>query len=274
MRNIKLRISALFLVLVLSLLMFSGCFRIPEYKGPNPELCSVAWANLVDVRGYCSDGELSGPPTIEILQTDTYGRVLFSYSEEYYYSEKKGVYLLVMQGCDESNASYYPDDCYYHIFADVVDYKCVYDTDIIETLKLINDWEKPMDTSKCESTAIVTRKPEGDIKNAESDSYLEKIVERYYERTDKYVDPRNISFVRLSRFVMKDDYGREMYIVYTNFEEYGNKVEIYYSYKFLMVFTPDGNCHEESVTLMNDPNNAQNDVKQIKEMCGWNTPID
>ncbi len=273
MRKNGLRLVALILVLLMSVTAFSGCIMIREYKGPNPELCSVAWANLVGIMGYWSDGELTGDPTLEILQTDSYGRVLFSYSEEHFYKEKKGVYLLVMQSCDGSTASYYPEDCYYHVFADVVDDKCIYDTEVIEALKLLNDWEKPIDASKCESTEIVTRKPEGKIDNAENDSYLEEIVERYYERDGRYVNPRNISFVSLSRFVMKDDYGREMYIVYTNFEEYGNKVEIYYSYKFLMVFTPDGNCHEESVTLMNDPNNAQNDVKRIKEMCGWNTPI-
>ena len=70
-----------------------------------------------------------------------------------------------------------------------------------------------------------------------------------------------------------DDYGRELWTVYTEFEEYTQKLEIHYSYKFLIVVMPDGSCDESTVILLEDSLNAQNDVKQIKEANNWNKPI-
>lgn len=280
MRKTKVRAIALLLVLVLLLATLSSCIY-PGYSGPYPELCSVAWANLVEVRGYCSDGELSGDAEVKVIETDSYGRVLFSYFEREYYRDgdggyQAGIYLVVMQSKDAEKVSYYPEDCYRFVKVDEAEKgdKRVYDPDVIEELKRINDWEKPFDSSKCDSTEIVTKKPDGKIKNGNKDAFLEGIVERYHIRSGRYISPKNISYVGFSRFVVADDYGRELWAVYTSFEEHTEKMVINYRYTFLIVLMPDGSCDESTVVLVVDGNNAQSEAKLIKEINNWNKPIE
>lgn len=276
MKN-SIRILALILVLALSLATLSSCVY-PGYLGEYPELCSVAWANLVDINGHWSDGEMMGGPYVDVIETDSFGRVLFSYTERRYLNDGEGgylecVYLIVMQKKDETLAYYYPEDCYYCVKVDADDEEHSYDTEIIESLKLLNDWEKPIDDTKCDSTAIVTKRPDGKVKNGDNYVFLEGVIERYHERSGRYVSPKNISFVGYSRFVTADDYGRELWTVYTEFEEYTEKMEIHHSYKFLIVVMPDGSCDESTVIMLADSLNAQDAVKQIKQSNNWNKPI-
>ena len=276
MKNI-IRICALVLLLVLSLSSLCACVY-PGYMGEYPELCSVAWTNLVDINGHWSDGEMMGGPYVDVIETDSYGRVLFSYSERQYIDNPDGtyfecVYLVVMQKKDETSAYYYPENCYYCVTVDVDNEEYSYDADVIAKLKLLNDWEKPIDESKCDSTAIVTKRPDGKVKNGDNDTFLEGVIRRYHERSGRYISPKNISFVGYSRFVTVDDYGRELWTVYTEFEEYTEKMEIHYSYKFLIVVMPDGSCDESTVVLLEDTYNAQDAVKSIKEANNWNNPI-
>lgn len=278
MKNTKMRICALILVLVLSLTSLSSCIY-PGYMGEYPELCSVAWANLVDIIGHWSDGEMQGGPYVDILETDSYGRVLFSYSEHQYVGDAKSgylecVYLMVMQKKDDLNAYYYPEDCYYCVKVDVDEIEHSYDPDVVEHLKLLNDWDKPIDTAKCDTTVIVTKRPEGIIENAEDDQFLEGVIQRYHERSGRYISPKNISFVDYARFVTSDRYGRELWTVYTSYEDHTEKMMIDYSYKFLIVFMPDGSYDESTVIMLDDSFNAQKQVKLIKDNNGWDNPIE
>lgn len=271
------RIIAFILTLTLTLCSLASCVY-PGYLGDDPELCSVAWANLVSVRGYWSDGERQGGPFMEVIDTDSYGRVLFSYTERQWLKDndgkhKESVYLIVMQKKDNTTAYYYPEDCYYHVKTDMDDEKYVFDPEVTETLKLLNDWEKPIDLAKCDSTEIVSKKPDGEIENGDNDEFLEGVIKRYHERSGRYISPKNISFVGYSRFVTSDDYGRELWTVYTEFEEHTEKVVTCYSYQFLIVLMPDGSCDESTVVLLEEPYNTQCEVKLIKEQNGWNKPI-
>lgn len=269
MKN-SIRILALILIVALSITTLSSCIY-PGYMGEYPELCSVAWSNLVDIRGFCSDGERQADPFVEVIETDSYGRILFSYSENF---RCDIVYLMVMQSRDDTTASYYPEDCYYCVEVYQSDGKYSYDSEVIESLKLLNDWEKPINLDKCDKTEIVKRKPEGKVKNGDDDTFLEGVIKRYHERSGRYISPKNISFVSYSRFVVKDVYGRELWTVYTKFEEYTEKMEIHYSYKFLIVVMPDGSCDESTVVLLDDSLNAQDAVKNIKASNNWNKPIE
>ena len=275
------KVIALILALTLMLCSLTGCIY-PGYLGDDPELCSVAWANLVAIRGHWSDGEMQGGPYMDVVDTDSYGRVLFSYTERQWIEDEHGnykesVYLIVMQKKDDTTAYYYPEDCYYHVKVEVLETdeeKYVFDTEVIEALKLLNDWEKPIDLAKCDSTEIVTKKPDGKIENGDNHQFLDDIIRRYHELSGRYISPKNISFYDYSRFVVADDYGRDLWTVYTSFEEHTEKVVTYYSYTFLIVLMPDGSCDETTVVMLEDTYNAQDTVKSIKAANNWNKPIE
>ena len=268
MKKLFIRIKALLLIfaLVVSTLLFVGC-TYRGYNGDYPELCSVAWASIPTLTGFASNGEVLYDARVEILENDSYGRVLFTYSESY---GVNSFYVMIVQYSDAANAYYYPDDCYIYMICENKDALIDLDTYEIEELKTLNDWNEPLDESKCEGTEIVRKKPEGKIKV--SNSYFEEIVREYHENSGRYIHPKNISFLGYYRFGISDDYGREMYVVNTNFEEYTDKTETYYEYVFLIVVNPDKSYDPATVVILENLANPRDEVKNIKAQTGWNTP--
>ncbi len=269
MRKSLIKICALMLTVTSLILSATGCMYL-KYRGDYPDLCTVAWCNVPTIRGHGSNGEALYDADVEILETDNYGRILFSYSE------MRGPTLaLVMQYRGNDTVYYYPDDCYVFIPSyshDEEEIQVDPKSEEVLSLKTLNDWDLPIDESKCERSEILKRKPEKD-KLKIKDHQFETVIERYYEKADIYVNPRNISFVRYSSYLMSDSYGREMHVIYTYFEDYYDKHINTYSYTFLAVFDPDENCYEDSVTLIEDTMHPQQYVKSAKATSGWNTPI-
>ena len=267
MKNLFIKVKAFMLIfcLIISTSLFAGC-TYRGYNGDHPELYSVAWSNIPNIRGCMSNGEVLYDAEVEILETDDYGRILFSYSEDMY---GDSAYILIMQRSESDRAYYYPDDCY--VYMNTVANLDLNLNEIIE-LKQLNDWNGPLDESKCESTEIVRKKPEGKIKV--KDAYFEKIVREYHENSDRYVHPKNISFVRYFEFSMSDDYGRELYVVYTNFDEYAEKTETAYEFIFLVVVNPDKSYDPSTVVLLENATSPQEAMKTIKAQNNWNGDFD
>lgn len=263
---VKIKAIIILLVLILSTLMTTGCIYT-GYKGDYPELCSVAWANLITSRGHSSNGEALFDPNLSILETDSFGRVLFSYSED----RITATHLLIMQKSDGERAYYYPEDCF--IFAESEGELTEIDltSDAVALFKELNDWNLPLNEAKCDSTEIIRKKSEGKIKP--SDAELENIAEEFYRSSGRYVHPKNLSFVNYSNYVTSDDYGRELHLIATDFTEYYDKSEITYYYDLLAVIMPDGSCDVSTVVLMEDIENPQEVIKKIKSDNGWNTPF-
>lgn len=263
---IKANVLTLAVILSLSTLFLQGCFY-RGYKGEYPQLCSVAWNNIPTALGFSRGVEVAYDANVVVLETDDYGRVLFSYSEDRYGREAN---VLIMQRADDTHAYYYPDDCYIFVAFETENDTLDSKSDEIAELKRLNDWGLPLDESKCESTEIVTKKPKGELKV--KDAYFEEIVRKYHENSERYVHPKNVSFGSYAKFVTSDDYGRELYIVDTTFEEYTDKTETHYWFSFLVVVHPDKSYDLSTVILLEDPRNPQADMKEIKQNNGWNTP--
>ncbi len=270
MRHLPKKTRVLLLILAVSILCVSvtGCVHT-GYKGSHPELCSVAWNNIPTLSGYISNGEVLYDPDVSILDTDDYGRVLFGYSE-YYFSDVE-YYVLIIQYTDGENAYYYPDDCYAAITLESYGSNPDLSQSGITALKERNDWGLPLNEAKCEATAIVRKKPEGKLQP--NDARFESIVKEYHKNSERYVHPKNTSFVHSFSFVSADYYGRELYTVYTNFTEYTDKTETRYFFVFLVVLNPDESYDQSTVILMDDPTDPAENVRKIKALNGWNTKL-
>ena len=271
MKTFFVRIKALFLAVVIVLLtVFStGCFY-RGYIGEYPEAYTVALSNIPGLHGYSGNGEAIWDPYISIIEKDGYGRTLFSYSEN-------GIneFIIAVQQSDEENVLYYPDDCYVFIenasendngnvsdFANQNEY---------EALKELNDWEKPIDESKCESAEIIKIRQDGRIRP--NDALFEKIVREYHENSGRNIHPANISFVGHFDYLCSDDFGKELFVVYTGFEEYTDKTKIQYNYTFLVVLNPDMSYDASTVVIIEDITTPANQMKTIKDQNGWNASL-
>lgn len=280
------RIQMFFLmaVLLVATLLQTGCvYR--GYKGDKPELYSVAWANLIATDGCWSDGcERLGDSVVYVLEEDSQGRVLFTYFE----GSGALMNLLIMQKKADGKAYYYPEDCYVSFVVSNEEYagwrcnapseeemKEIIATDFtqegIDALKAANDWGQPINESKCDTTSIVKKKPNGRYKS--TSTKFQTILENYYEYNNIELHPKNVSLLKYSRFIMKDAYGREMYYVISSIYEYTDKTQSMYYYPYLVVIQKDKSYDVSTMVLVEDISNPQAMVKQIKQVNNWNQPI-
>jgi hypothetical protein len=133
-------------------------------------------------------GEGAYSSDIYIWEQDHYGRTLFSYCEDY---SNQIFGLVVSQGYDESNVYFYPDTNYVLTLIDSDSkYEGVKDDHLKkkteafylenkEKLRDENDWNKPLDKSKCVSYAITDRKVLGEKVYSLSATKCNEILNEY-----------------------------------------------------------------------------------------------
>ena len=164
--------KTLALILAASILFgISGCFFRGEnpypYKGEHKELYTTAIYSIPDAEGYMHHGEGAFTSDIHIWEQDEYGRTLFSYCEDY---GNRVFALVICQGSDDEKVYFYPEANYVLTLMDSEYSYVPTDEDYLknrteafyleagEQLKAANDWNKPLDKSKCVSYAITDHK--------------------------------------------------------------------------------------------------------------------
>ncbi len=149
----------------------SGCIYMPLYTGEYKELYTVAVYSLPDAEGYMDHGEGAYDSAIYVWEQDDYGRTIFTYCEDVGH---KIYALVVSQAYDDTNVYFYPDANYVTAIIDT-GYRREGETyeDYIrnntealylehkDKLKEANDWNKPLDISRCVSYPITNRKKLG-----------------------------------------------------------------------------------------------------------------
>ena len=149
----------------------SGCLFNSDnpypYSGKHKELYTTAIYSIPDAEGYMHHGEGAFTSDIHIWEQDEYGRTLFSYCEDY---ADRIFALVICQAFDEENVYFYPDTNYVLTVMDSDLSYHISDADYLKTrteafylenreqLKQENDWNTPLDQSKCVSYPITDHK--------------------------------------------------------------------------------------------------------------------
>ena len=183
------RIISLLLILI-SLFGLSSCiYENPyPYRGEYKELYTTAIYSIPDAVGYMNHGEGAYNSDIYIWEQDNYGRKLFSYCEDY---GNQIFALVISQASDETNVYFYPDINYALTFIDS-DYSYEGATDdhlknkteefymeSKDELKEKNDWNKPIDKSKCVSYTITDHKILGENIYSLNETQCNEILNEY-----------------------------------------------------------------------------------------------
>ncbi|MEG0578176.1 MAG: hypothetical protein RR500_10030, partial [Bacilli bacterium] len=193
-----------------------------------------------------------GNATIEILETDQYGRTLFTYrgdaSRYDGYADTLYIYAICQQVKDK-NVYYYED--YFYILADSAD--SFYSEDINE-LKKINDWQLPIDESKMailhESSASVSSK-------------VKEIFDSKHNPTNSEI---NIDFIG------EDKNGESAYFIsaFRTEEKNANKNEIIFDGNYLMILDKEGEYDKNNYLIrIDDIYNYQPELHELKIKNGW-----
>ena len=239
---------SLFLTIVICLNMF-GCSR-PPYKGKHQGLYTVALHSLLWINGLSYQTDLLCDPNIQILEQDSYGRVLFTYTEKKF-ADFSFSCLLVSQKEDGNYVYYYAD--YNFLLVKKEDSnsdECVaFSNDDIERLKVMNDWERELDLNKCERKLICDRKNDIPLSGKQLDMAID--------------GHNNCHGSQNFYYFTEDSYGR--------FICYGYVLDDY----FAILFNPDLTYNPETCYFVpSDYYNYQEEFRAFKERNHWNQPYE
>ena len=168
-----LKILCLAICSIFILIPFSGCvYR--GYSGKYPDLFTAAINSVLWNCGHSQGADRPIDSKIEILETDEYGRTLFTYMEARYTRRTmKYSALLVAQYTSDDQVFYY-EDCNYIVKDRSV--SLTFGQNEMEHLKEINDWNKPINADKCIGKTIIRKKQtNSEIENA----VINKVITEY-----------------------------------------------------------------------------------------------
>lgn len=265
-------------ILLLTFVTFGLTACLVFYSGPHLELYSVAVNNIFGADGFGDDGEAPPDPTIDIIEVDDYGRVLFFYNEYPNYSKQRfRTAIVIMQRYDNPDdyVYYYQDDCYLPYLGNEtpypVGYRNFFSEDDVTALKELNDWNKELNLDKCTRAACSHRKPHGALKIKEKE--FEKAIKPVAQKMGYKGDD---TIYRYCEYCNTDKYGRELYYVYgVGRDVYGEGVSTTSTdqeFEFAIIFNPDKTCPEENVYVLTDKASTFDALKLLKQTAGWNQP--
>lgn len=237
----------LILIVCLTTLSLVGCKK--NYSGDYPELYTVAIHSLLWNKGFSTKTDKFCDPTIEIIENDHYGRVLFQYTEKSFTSDIAFSSLVIMQFSTKEYVYYYED--FNFIAKEKVSYSDViveFDSKEIEKLKECNDWDKELNLDKC------TKKEISNVK--EKIPIEEEKLKKIYSTYDGYRS-------NLTYFLSGDEYGR--FICYSSI--FIIKDDEHIEQSVVILFQKDLSY---SIFTPKSIYNYQDELKEFKTLNNWN----
>ena len=255
----KNKLISLILIFIL-LFNSAACDPIYSYQGDRWDLFTVALNSLYYPNGSIfrmnpDEYKVKKGPIIEVIETDSYGRTLFTYSEPRVFLVHA---LLVCQKTEEDKVYFYMDNNYY------LKNSLSFTDEEIFTLKALNDWDKPFNETKMQSNTIIRERI--DVYNHE------EILSIYYEIA-KYLPEEKYTFSYLTgHLVTEDAYGRQLYYFIENYNV--DDVERIQK-KVLIMNDPTLSLCENSFIVIDEEDVILNQqaMKDFKIANNWNQPI-
>lgn len=301
MQKAKL-IKILILTSILCLILFTLCAcAYSGYEGDHAGAYTLTYTQVPGTKGATSYWLSYRDPQILLLETDSEGRGLYLYYE----SCESPLSLVIVQRESAERVYFYPEDSAIsfrtpdHIY-EVYDEKKTDDElislrkelcsdEVLEKFKEENDWNKPIDESRLDSAAIT--KPgiatywtdrTGKVITPFlewRDLMLDLAVKNGHNVPEDYLNGRDGMNI-YDIYMATDAYGRELhyinsqYYVYTEEGVYPEGYTAYYL-QMLAIINPDGSFDRESFMIeLSDICDPDEEMRILKERCGWNQPLD
>lgn len=269
----------------------SGCKNPYPYLGEYKELYTTAVYSIPDAEGYMHHGEGAYSSDIYIWEQDEYGRTLFSYCED---NDYRIFGLVICQTYDKTDVYFYPDVNYILTFIESEDlYEWASDDHLKnrtenfylenkDKLKEENDWNKPLNKSKCVSYPITDHKDLGENVKSLSKTKCNEILSEYSE-TLNLPNPESGPH-RYNSILQVDAEGKILHEIYGVHRHYDNpdwkKTDEFTCYNILLwvITDKDGNYDKENgiMVMYSTPNESENsfiynaeDVLEFKKQNNW-----
>ena len=247
----KLKRSITWLIFIAVMItLFAGCTRY-EYVGKHIDLHTIIMNNTLGVA--TSRVGLWARP----MDEDSFGRRMFIYGGH-------EIAIGICQKSDNKYVYYYPDDCYilynltieqrWSLIEDGELSDSVWDiipAEDLEMLKEMNDWDKPIDESRCEKKKI-SRNSSGNFVKDEAMMAFYAVID--YDRSSP----------EWFQYMTSDDYGRHIYFSRICDSD-GNYIDNY-----AVMFHPDKRFDYIKIIDLFD---YREQMKEFKARNNWGEPI-
>lgn len=269
----KLKLTAVMLI-VLSLVVVSGCRDTWSYHGPSPDLNMVVQNSALGILSRDNN-------TAVILEEDSQGRVLFAFQGESildhdtYVDSTSFCAFLVSQKTENGYVYYYPDEnmiLYPNSYSlsedgELEDYfpRFIQENELgdeIESLKSENDWNKPFNEKKCTKVKVSDETRDVEMQGGlVSEEAKERAYREAMGKEDVYNEKR-VSFAYLT----SDQYDRHIFYFKTITED------DVYTGSFVVMFNADGSFDPDTgIMEIEDAYDYQDDLKTFKRVNDWGT---
>ncbi len=147
----------------------------PTYKGDYPDLYTAAVSSILWCQGHSWGADFTMPSKIELIETDKYGRTLFTYYEsKSLIYEKECLALLISQKTENDYVYFYEDVNHFTVEDNGFSLrKYIFSEEQINRLKERNDWNKEINLDKCVKAAVRNSKPDVMIDEQTVRSYID-----------------------------------------------------------------------------------------------------
>jgi len=233
------------LLVVLIMLLITGCRDTHRHYGKYPQYFSVAVYSLLGISGNEDDD-------IEILEQDSKGRIMFAFTSKWAnIDEKIGLYsVMICQKTDSKYSYFYPD--YHFVTAHT---KEEISEDEITALKNRNDWNKDIDESKMTKVRISRRKKLNSVAGSREKKVLENVVD---------FDNETVVFGGLGT----DKDNRWLYYVWVDDKDHK------YKRSYMLILNEDYTYESTYLQQIDDVWNYQDQLKEFKELNHWSLYVE
>jgi len=257
------------ILIIFSLINFAPLYRTVtddfEYRGEHPELYTAAQHSLPGQRGFIPDHHVRHgfDPSIGILEEDTFGRILFTYSEQEFRDQRHGYVLLIVQKVDDEFIYFYPHYNYI-ISLNHRNWEAGFMVEYVNELKEVNRWNQEMsEDSAFERIRISRQKESGPIPDRQLASAYRDIF------PDTNLNDGQILFNNVFYF-RTDSFGQSIYL----FNNYAIFFDADHMVKDILDTTELYRDEKIESTNLVDLRllTYQTELRLFMERNGWNTP--
>ena len=270
----KKKKGVVFILTVLLLLSFAGCYDPRRYEGNHPELYVVAIHSLLGTRGGWGHDTL-------ILEKDEFGRVMFAYVGTTLTSDQFGreniIAILITQRTTRRHSYFYSGFNFILQEMELEDRlwapparNVLFDEELvmehftaeqIDQLKMENSWDEPLDTDSLFRVRISRR-----CKNYFITSVSEETQQEVYLSV---VDVDQFVANRDSIPLTMDKNGNILFFMRGRYRDREAQVWVYYP-AFLFMFDANGNLIEDTgVMELTDLWDYRDQLREFKEANEW-----
>lgn len=294
-----LRLIALLCLVALLSSAFVSCGYL-GYRGEHKGAYTLAYSQVPDVLGARAVVGLHDPQIL-LLESDSFGRCLYLYYEdcdELLTAEivQKETEERVYFYPEESTLSFAMPDHLYDIdnpklseerLKELLAEFCT--DEAMENFKAQNDWNLPINEAKLDDAEIASPKlayrwsHRGDVMGV--GTYTDKwraemidvAIKNGHNITEENVDSVYIPY---ASWMATDDYGRNLYYVDGYYYVDGDSEDVHVTYRryyleMVAITEPDGSFNSDTFMMeLTDKANYQSTIKELKEINGWNQPLE